>query len=250
MRTVLVLAFVAMTACRYSGSFTCATDEDCRARGSVGQCQLESNFCAFDDSTCPSGFRYADSAGNDLASSCTAEPMPPDGGVVDASTFDPTTCPPAFTQTLTNVPNARYLLMPDMNAVAFGEMIELCEQQMPGATHAIIVDSPPKAAALAQFIGNTPRVWVGLVQAPQAPAVGAEWIYFTGTPVVASLWASTDMEPDDANGLEGDHHEQAGAFGPMGLYDLPRSDQLPLVCECDGRRSTNDALEYATGEPQ
>lgn len=240
---------VLVSACRYTGTFVCEMDGDCRARGSVGRCDLANGFCSFDDATCPSGFRYADSAGDGFANECVADPSVSDAGIdaIDASTFDPATCPAAYNGVLQGYSNAKYVMLEPTGSDEgrFKQQVARCEMGLPGKTHAVIVDSASKAAALATFIGpNSNRVWIGLVQSKDATAVGADWITFAGQPVDASLWATTDSEPDDANGTEGDHAEQGGAFDMRGLFDQVAGSAHAIVCECDGRATATMALEY------
>jgi hypothetical protein len=246
MRVALLLSLLA--ACRYTGSFTCELDEECRARGSVGRCDVGTGFCTFDDATCPTGFRYADSAG-DLANTCVMDPSASDAGIdaVDASTFDPATCPAAYNGVLSGYPNAKYVMLQPTCADEgrFKQQVARCEQGLAGATHAVIVDTPAKAAALATFIGSgAGNVWIGLVQSMSATAVGSDWITFAGQPVDAALWNTAQTEPDDANMSEGDHAEQAGAFGTGGLYDLPAGMAHAIVCECDGRATAPMAVQW------
>jgi hypothetical protein len=244
MRMHAAWLLVLSVGCRYGGSFACETDAECRARGSVGRCELETGFCTFDDSTCPSGYRYAESAGGGLANACSSAAMS-DANLGDANTFDPSTCPNAYNGALTGFPKAKYVLKPRVDGQRFYQQINACETPGMTATHAVIVDSPTKAAALLTFIGsNVPLVWVGLVQSPTATVVGGDWISMTGTPLDPNLWAGTDTEPDDVNANESDHAEQAGALGPMGLYDQPANTLLPIVCECDGLSTVDLAVQY------
>ncbi len=50
-----------------ASSFPCASDADC----SGGHCEPDTNFCSFTDSSCDSGRRYGDAAGN-LSNACVA----------------------------------------------------------------------------------------------------------------------------------------------------------------------------------
>ncbi len=248
MRSLLVIACLCSANCRVTGTFTCEADAECRARGAVGRCELDRGVCSFEDSTCASGFRYGESAGDSLASECVPDPALADAGSDgDANTFDPSTCPAAYNGVLTGYPNAKYVMLQPTGADEgrFVQQAARCEQGLPGATHAVIVDSAAKAAALATFVGQTPvRVWIGLVQSSDATAVDADWITFAGLPVDASLWATAQMEPNDANSSETDHAEQAGAFSSSRLYDLPAEQPLAIVCECDGRATAPLAIDY------
>jgi hypothetical protein len=248
---VAILFALALTACRYSGTFTCDTDGDCRERGSVGRCEVSNGFCTFNDATCSSGFRYADSAGGGVAGMCVMDPSASDGGMTDGTTdgntFDPAMCPSQYTGMLAGFPNARYLQQGNGAGQNFLQQIVRCEPASGAAqiTHAVVVDSAAKAAALETFIGNTQLVFVGLVQDPDAATVGGSWIVFTGEPVVPALWMTG--EPDDQDGNE-NGVEQVGAFGPTGLVDVAPMESYPIVCECDGRPMSPTALDYLMGE--
>lgn len=69
-RAVLV---VALAGCGDVQPFYCANDAECTDGTSAGTC-TSFGFCAFPDTSCPSGKRYHDSAGN-LANSCVGQEM-------------------------------------------------------------------------------------------------------------------------------------------------------------------------------
>lgn len=54
--------------CLPIGSYSCASDEGCLRAGVSGSC--EDGFCAYPDTSCPSGLRYDELAGGGLADSC------------------------------------------------------------------------------------------------------------------------------------------------------------------------------------
>jgi hypothetical protein len=88
---VLLVAAVAMVlaaACETPSSRTCEPGGECRQGGVPGQC-LQSpysvdHFCAYPDTTCPSGNRWGVLAGDGLAQMCVAG-----GGGADAGTDAP-----------------------------------------------------------------------------------------------------------------------------------------------------------------
>ncbi len=89
-RAALALAVVASAACRATGTFACATSEQCQG----GTCE-PIGFCAFSDTSCPSGFRYDPYAGNGLSGHCVASET--DGGnQLDASADATSDGPAAF----------------------------------------------------------------------------------------------------------------------------------------------------------
>lgn len=238
-----LLAALALSACRYSGTFECATDTECRQNGATGHCQPDTLLCAFDDATCTTGLRYGDAAG-DLSNQCIPDPV--DAGVdgVDAL-FDVGMCPAAYTMMLPGVTTARYALLAPSGTDEgrFKPQVARCEAGLPGATHPAIIDSAEKAAALVQLIGTAPgRVWVGAVQSPTATQPINDWLDFMGQPV-PPLWASG--QPDDANGTEADHSQQGVSLETRGLFDeAVTANVFPVLCECDGRMSAAMPLAY------
>ena len=66
MRALLALSLAA--GCRYTGTFECATDDQCRHGSDTGTCT--SGYCAFGDGACLSMLRYDETAGPDLAGQC------------------------------------------------------------------------------------------------------------------------------------------------------------------------------------
>jgi len=68
-RRVAIVAWLA--ACGEPAVFTCDIDSDCTLPGAHGVC-TSFGFCAFGDQSCPSGFRYHESAGQ-LAGVCVGQ---------------------------------------------------------------------------------------------------------------------------------------------------------------------------------
>jgi hypothetical protein len=64
----MTLALLA-TACTKASTFVCADASDCADGSFSGTCQAN-GYCSFDDDVCPSGQRYGDLAGDDLAGEC------------------------------------------------------------------------------------------------------------------------------------------------------------------------------------
>lgn len=65
----MTLALLATTACTKASTFTCADSTDCKDGSFTGTCQ-DNGYCSFDDDACPSGQRYGDLAGGELAGEC------------------------------------------------------------------------------------------------------------------------------------------------------------------------------------
>jgi alpha-tubulin suppressor-like RCC1 family protein len=71
---LLALGF-ALLACGEHARYACESSTQCVLAGAQGTCEPE-GFCAFPDSTCPSGERFESGAGNGLAGQCTGMTMP------------------------------------------------------------------------------------------------------------------------------------------------------------------------------
>jgi hypothetical protein len=70
MRRIALVVVFAGAACNVTGTFVCATADQCRrGGGEVGHCEV-SGFCSFDDLDCPSQHRYDPSASTALAGKC------------------------------------------------------------------------------------------------------------------------------------------------------------------------------------
>jgi hypothetical protein len=68
-----------LAACKATGTFACETDDQCRGGPTPGICE-PTGFCAFGDTTCPSGERYDPYAGGGFGGECVPENVGPDGG--------------------------------------------------------------------------------------------------------------------------------------------------------------------------
>lgn len=97
-----VLAVTAAACVSPSAVFTCETSDQCTVGGT---CQ-PNGFCSFPDSTCPTGQRYGEAAGNDLANRCVGDEPPIDAagdidGRPDAQPGSPDGRPDAMTDPCT-----------------------------------------------------------------------------------------------------------------------------------------------------
>ena len=90
MRPIALALFAALAACGPNLAFQCAQDGDCTESGMAGVCQ-PSGFCSFSDTSCPTGQRYGDWAG-DLSGAC----VDAIGGGPDA--FSPPDAPPGVVE--------------------------------------------------------------------------------------------------------------------------------------------------------
>lgn len=232
----LVLIALVCGGCRVSGTFTCETSDQCRSAKGAGVCDVATSYCTFADADCASGTRFADNAGDGLAGRCTGEDLPTDAMVIDGPPFDTSTCPAKFDKTLASQPNAKFYL--DITTGNYGASAMRCLNELQGATHPANIHSAstiPEVAALFNF-GGPAWIFVGVIQDPSVTTPIGGWINFDGTAFDATLWSTAaPAQPDDANGTEADHAEQAGAVeytGKMGDYD--GTFGIPLLCACDG----------------
>ncbi|HET6582037.1 MAG TPA: hypothetical protein VFG69_01295 [Nannocystaceae bacterium] len=69
---VALFALAVAAGCIRTGTFACASQDDCVDAGVAGRCE-PSGFCSFPDDGCPSHQRYGDHAGDGLGGSCVPE---------------------------------------------------------------------------------------------------------------------------------------------------------------------------------
>jgi hypothetical protein len=226
-RRALVLALLA-TGCRVTGTFECERSEQCRSNRMSGTCE-PTGFCSFPDPACPSGLRYSEYAGGGYAEQCTI--------TLDAAAWTPASCPGAYNITLpSTAATSRYRIVatPSM----FWPHENVCSAGMPGATHAINLETTEELADLrTQLDALSQRLhYVGAVQDPAATAADAGWINMDGTPVATGLWTVSTAEPDDGDGGEDDHLNQLATYDRQvtGLRDAIGTELAGIVCECDG----------------
>ena len=246
---VAVLVVVAAAGCRVSGAFVCETDEQCRAPTGLGTCDTTSGFCTFADADCPSGTRYADNAGDSVAGTCTTAEAPVDAAPIDAPPFSTTQCPAVFTKTVASIPNTRLALM--TSAGNYGAVAAACMALLPGATHPVSVKSTQAAEDISELLraGGPANIFVGVIQDPAAPTPISGWLNFDGTAFDATLWRTTaPTDPNDLNGNEDDHREQAAVVTSQGeVIDYPHVSAVPLACACDGVAVPATVMAYLSG---
>lgn len=84
-RALLSLGVVAGVSSCNSAAFTCSNDSQCARDGDPGTCE-DSGHCAYPDTSCASGRRYADFAGGGVAGQCVGEEVDAGTGAESAST--------------------------------------------------------------------------------------------------------------------------------------------------------------------
>ncbi len=246
-RAVLVLAIV--SACRITAPFECDLDEQCREGDLVGTCHF-ATYCAFPDDECPSGKRYADNAGGDLAGTCIGGAPVADDAGIDAAPFDVTTCPETYNRDLGNASSRYRLITTEANVWT---QAAACAQDLPGATHLVVIDDVAERDALRGSLSSLPffpsLAFVGIVQDPAATDPAAGWIHFDGRPVASTLWAAN--QPDNNSQPETAVHANAAqiAKGNPALADAVGTHQAQAFCECDGVPVHAMAQAFLDGDP-
>ena len=66
------------------GAYVCASDDACQSDGAQGVCQA-TRYCSYPDTTCDSGQRYDEFAGDGLADECVEVDAAEDTGPIDSS---------------------------------------------------------------------------------------------------------------------------------------------------------------------
>jgi alpha-tubulin suppressor-like RCC1 family protein len=79
LRSLLAVVVVVGFGCVQKGEYECANDTQC----APGICGAQ-GFCAFADTSCPSGYRYGTYAADGVADTCASGPASADGGLADA----------------------------------------------------------------------------------------------------------------------------------------------------------------------
>jgi hypothetical protein len=201
------LALMAIVgACRVVEVFPCERDDQCAAEGDPGRCEA-AGFCSFTDAQCASGRRYDELAGSGLAGSCV------DSDVVPG-------CPASYEQIIVGRPQ-RYRVATQLTPWADAQAD--CVDDSVGKTHLVVVDDNAELQGLAGLIGDD--VWLGYTDR----ITEGMFRGVTAAPSTFSAWAPN--QPDDSGANE-DCAQQRRA--PAKWYDLPCTDALAYVCECDG----------------
>jgi hypothetical protein len=192
-------------ACRVVEPFGCERDDQCAAASDPGRCE-PAGFCSFTDGACQSGRRYDELAGDGLAGTCV------DGTVIAG-------CPASYMQMIASRPQ-RYRVVPQ--AAPWTDAQADCADDATG-THLVVVDDSAEMQGLAALIGSD--VWLGYTD--RITEGTFRWV--NGATSSFTGWAAN--EPDNA-GTGEDCVQQKRA--PSKWYDLPCTDALAYVCECDG----------------
>jgi hypothetical protein len=161
---------------------------------------------------------------------------------LDAS-FNLATCPVGYDVVLPGP--SRYRLI--ATAAHADLQITACNNDLPGRTHLVVLDSVPELVAVSMLLDNEApgaiagdSIWIGGVQQRTALLPADNWLGFDDLPLIANQWA-VPTEPNDGGGplatTELDHGEQFVSIkrGKRYFSDTSRATSYGALCECDGK---------------
>jgi hypothetical protein len=112
-----------------------------------------------------------------------------------------------------------------------------CNDDQPGRTHLVALDSLGEMTALIPLLGPPPpsgQWFVGNFQKASQATTTAGWLLITGGALPAGLWAPG--QPDDLGGATGeDNTQNISSIQSDGLHDNTATITGGGVCECDGK---------------
>jgi hypothetical protein len=196
----VVLALLALAACRIDETFPCTLDEHC---GASGRCE-PAGYCSFPDGACTEGRRYDEHAAAGLAGQCVSSAG----------------CPASYTVMISGS-GTRYRAV--AQPAAWPAAQADCADDGAGI-HLAVIGSELERAGVRSLLDDD--VWLG--SSDRVEEGRFRWV--TGAVSPFTAWASG--QPDDGDGSE-DCVEQKRASMP-GWHDQPCTDLLAYVCECDG----------------
>jgi hypothetical protein len=173
-----------------------------------------------------------------LVAGCGFQSNVPDvggtGAEIPGSGFDYALCPASYNVQLPGP--SRYRLLPAGHPA--WEQSDTCNQDLPGATHLVVLETLPELLSVSAFVDNpvtitaANAVWIGGVQLRSAVLPGDGWLSFDGTSLI-DAWKPG--EPND--GTVEDHGEQFVFLerGQRYLADKPGTTSSGALCECDGK---------------
>ncbi len=154
----------------------------------------------------------------------------------DAS-FDYASCPASYNVTALPGPS-RYRLIIDGHRA--WEQSDACNQDMPVATHLVVIETTQELAAVVAFV-KTPgagiagnALWIGGVQPKTARFPSDGWLGFDGQRLINGWGVG---EPNDKGNDENNHEEQFVKMQQDKAYfiDTAGTDNIGALCECDGK---------------
>lgn len=172
----------------------------------------------------------SDAAGDSLGIDTVPIDAPVDMAI-DARLFDPATdCPNNYNLVIAGLTSHYRSITNDADWPSHHAD---CADDLAGATHLIVFDSPNELALLGQQAAF--RYLVGYFQVTNQAAVDVGWLTVTGGTVPSSVWLAG--QPNDNDGVE-DGEQDRGFInfqtGP-GIQDGPSNFATNAMCECDGK---------------
>lgn len=220
--TCLILTLAASsTACLRSTEFNCTSNTQC---GAGGSCESV-GFCAFPDSSCTSGERFADSAGS-YANQCVGGNNPGDAGTTDSpGTADAavdappvTGCPGGYAAITGGQGTHLYRIV--TTAANWNNQRDFCRATTTSA-YLAIPDDAGELTAIATLSAST-IFWVGVSDS----ATEGMWVNTKGATQTFLPWQNG--APDD-NGPG----EDCVASTTTEFNDDRCNTQYRAVCECE-----------------
>ena len=162
--------------------------------------------------------------------------------VPPSDAFDVAQCPSDYDRAFW--PGSRFRVV--TTAIPAWEASDACNDDAAGATHLAVAATRDKLDALVGALTTEQGVgwWLGAVQPKtvMSPSPSASWLWVTGEPIDPGQWSAN--EPNDANDNEADHVEQFAKIDMTrtGLVDILGSMATDVLCECDGRPLTAEAI--------
>jgi hypothetical protein len=218
---LLVVTFaLGSSACLRGTEYRCSTNTEC---GTGGTCE-SIGFCSFPDTTCMSGERFGESAG-DLANQCTGmvgiDAGPTDGPGIDVPMIDspPTGCPGNYVTITGGQGTHRYRTIPAAN---WNQQRDMCLATTSSA-YLAIPDDLGELQAIATLAAQG-RFWVGITdQATENTWLNTKGVAQTFLPWIAGA-------PDD--GGPGEDCVE-GIMATSQINDERCNTQYVAVCECE-----------------
>ena len=207
MRFAVLAIALAGAGCLRSTTFHCSSNADCNA----GTCEAN-DYCSFMDSTCTSGRRFGDLAGN-FSNTCVGDLPFGDGGV-DGTTDAPSGCPGTYV-VVSGAPGHRYRLLPQT-----GNWQTQRDRCATDGTYMVVPDDAGELAAMVTIAGT--KFWVGVTDT----AVEGTFKTVLGVNATFLPWAPT--QPDNKS-----PGEDCVAASTTNLYSDERcSLSMRTICEC------------------
>jgi hypothetical protein len=228
MRAALLLLPLALcAACLRKTEFHCTLDNQCNPGGA---CQTAVGYCSFSDSGCPSGQRFGDSAGDDLANDCVGEQSGGDAGIdgppIDGPPIDspPAACPAEYVA-LAGGPAGHLYRKAPANLNWTGQD-DYCRGTSTRA-YLAIPDEAVELTSLHTLAAGT--FWIGI----HDRVIEGTYVKTTGGPATFLPWDTGAGEPDNPGGGGGQDCVAATATTISTEDCTGNGSTRPAVCECE-----------------